>query len=114
MSNKVASIYYMIYNLLEVLKDYEGKNTKIDETKEDSPPLDFKYILYTALNITTQQYPMTPEEKAKAFFVTQKAYLKPEECELTADEVSFVLSRIKKVYTPLVSGRDEEFFNQKN
>lgn len=97
----------MLYNLLQTIKDYKGN----DYTEGDPPKtVTWQDVIGGAVNSIDST--TTGEEKAKIYRVTIKAYDKPKTVEYTADEISLILSQLKKFTAPLVLGQGEDFFNK--
>lgn len=99
----------MLYNLLEKLKTYDGK-----DFLEGDPQhiVTWQDVIAGAVNSVDNA--TTGEEKAKIYRVTIKAYDKPKETKYTADEVALILSQLKKFSLPIVIGQAEDFFNQES
>jgi len=105
----------MKYKLITPVTYYDGKDIPTDD-KENSPAMTYKDIVVRALNIDIPNTQYPPDQKAKAFFITKKAFEPDAEgmVEFTADDISLILERIKLFFMPVIVGRAEEFFNQKN
>lgn len=104
----------MIYDVTQVLKDFDGEDCHVDTDKPESPLLTYKQVISTALNVNSPLVPMTPEEKTQAFFIILKAHENPTKVEYTATELALIIRCVKLVYTPLVAGRTEQYLNQKD
>lgn len=99
----------MKINLLDVPKDYEGKDI-VDSKKKT---LTYRDIFSTALNSQLANEIMGAEEKAKIFQLSLKLY-KDNEVDLTLDEKVLIKTRASKIWNPLVYGRICEILEEVN
>lgn len=106
----------MRINVLEVIKDYEGKdftatienpNWKAGDPPQDrmkEEPVTVRKICMTALNAVLDGEKQTGLEKTKIFQISSKLY-GSSEVDFTEEQLEFVKERVGKVYNALCYGR---------
>lgn len=97
----------MKYKITETVNDYTNKPI-LNEGKSWM----WKDVIISALNGMVKNEEMSADDKVKCFKLSVQAY-QQDEVEYSADDVTFILKRIQMLFTPLVVGRADEFFNQK-
>lgn len=90
----------------EVLLDYKGEPVLNDKEK-----LTWKDVIFIACNSQSKEEILTSEDKIKAYQITHKVFSAKNEVELTVNQLSFVIERVKKSLTPLIIGRTLEKFD---
>lgn len=94
--------------------DYQNK--PILKEKRDGTPgeenITFLDIIVMSLNSNVDLDKLDDQEKTKVYKISMNMYSPEEEIDLSIEDVAFILKRVRKVYTPLIIGRTEEFFNR--
>ncbi len=100
--------FNMKFKITDPIMSYEG--TPVQDNGKD---LDWKQIFFVSLNNFTSEEKPTNEIKAKCFQLTKKIY-DSNEPDFTMDERSFLMERVRKLYSaPIIFGRIEEFLEGK-
>lgn len=94
----------MRINVLNVVKDYEGKDITEGPKKT---PVTYRAIFSGALNSMEEREIIPAEQKAQIFALSLKLF-KSKEVDLTVEERTLIKERTAKFYTPLVYGRVSE------
>lgn len=98
----------MKVKVTEKVLGYEGK-----PVKDGEKDLEWLQVFFIALNNFTQDEKPTSEVKSRCYQITKKLY-DSNEPDLTVEERSFLIERVRKMFTsPLVCGRVEEFLEEK-
>jgi hypothetical protein len=96
----------MKINILENIYDYENKPLEIS-----GKVITWREIAYQALNTMIEGETISPDEKMMAYGISLKIY-SSNEPDLSIEEMSYIIGRIKKIYNPLICGRAVEYFNE--
>lgn len=104
----------MKINKNTLVLDYQNNPIPKDkkEGSETTEYLTYLEVIVMALNSSVDLDKLDDSEKIRVYKISINMYSPEEEVELSIDDVAFILKRVRKVYTPLVIGRVEEFFNQ--
>lgn len=97
----------MKINVNSIVKSYEN-----EPVKDGDKDVTFKSVIFQALNLTIQDEKLSEDDKMKCYDLTSRMYARTE-VEYSIEEAAFILNRIKKMFGPLVVGRANEFFNNK-
>lgn len=101
----------MKINVKEVIKDYEEKD--IFETgPEGKKSITIRIVIVNSLNSIIPQEAMSADDKSKVFQLSMKMYTE-DNPDFTVDELSFIKTRVGKIYNPLVYGRICQIFDKK-
>jgi len=100
----------MKINVLDSLKDYEGKEIKSLDTNKKEVSFTLRTAISMALNgnvvVNGQAQPITAEDKAKIYQLCTKLFSN-KEVDFTVDDMAFIKERAGKVaeINPLVYGQ---------
>lgn len=100
----------MKIDVTQGLKNYDGKDIYLDSDNKVKATL--REVLVAAANTETKGKPMTAENKAKAYQLSQKMY-KDNDVNLTIDDMAFLKERVYEIFRPVVAGQIEEIFEGK-
>lgn len=102
----------MIINVTDEILDYEGKPVpSLNQEGELTGLLNWRQVIFTALNAMDSSRQMPEEDKMKAYAITKKAF-DTEEPDFDVEEAAFILKNIRQLYSPLICGRAEEALNK--
>jgi len=88
----------------QFVKSFDGTELQVGDKERVS--LSFRTVIETAINLQSDEHPLTAEKKLQAFQIGVKINAKKlEEYDLTVDQVAFVKERIGLFYSPVVYGR---------
>jgi hypothetical protein len=96
-------------NVTEPVRGYN--NEPIRTNGESGPVTIWREILVGALNNFAPNENLSGEDKLRCFRISLKL-TEQEVVDLSVDECSFILGRVKQLYGPLIIGRADQLFNQ--
>jgi hypothetical protein len=96
----------MIVNVTEPVLDYEGK-----PVKDGDKDLLWKEVIYQALNAILPNEQQTVEDKTQCYRLTTRCF-QTDQPDFTLEERLFIIAKIQRIYSPLVAGKAQEFFDK--
>ena len=101
----------MKVNILQPLKDYQGKplleeSGKLDKDKKPiKEPVLMRSVILSALNFTPKEGKQdSAEEKMKTYELSLKVWTS-DEIELTSEQISKIKANLAIMFAPLVAGQ---------